>query len=45
MNKMKEKRIPWTELVDKTDPTRRTRPVVTYVFNDGKRKFHAPRKR
>ena len=42
---MKEKRIPWTELVDKSDPTRRTRPVVTYVFNDGKRKFHAPRKR
>ena len=42
---MKEKRIPWIELVDKSDPTRRTRPVVTYVFNDGKRKFHAPRKR
>ena len=42
---MKEKRIPWTELVDKSDPTRRTRPVVTYIFNDGKRKFHAPRKR
>jgi hypothetical protein len=41
----KEKRILWTELIDKTDPTRRTRPVVTYVFNDGKRKFHAPRKR
>ena len=34
------KLIPWTELVDKTDPARRTRPVVTYVFNDGKRIFH-----
>ena len=41
----KEKRIPWTELVDKTDPTRRTRPVVTYVFNDGKRIFHAPKRK
>jgi len=36
----KEKRILWTELVDKTDPERRTRPVVTYIFNDGKRIFH-----
>ena len=34
----KEKRMPWTELVD------RTRPVVTYVFNDGKRVFHAPKR-
>ena len=41
----KEKRIPWTELVDKSDPTRRTRPVVTYVFNDGKRTFHAPKRK
>ena len=41
----KEKRILWTELVDKTDPTRRTRPVVTYVFNDGKRTFHAPKRK
>ena len=41
----KEKRMPWTELVDKSDPTRRTRPVVTYVFNDGKRKFHAPKRK
>jgi len=41
----KEKRIPWMELVDKTDPTRRTRPVVTYVFNDGKRTFHAPKRK
>ena len=41
----KEKKILWTELVDKTDPTRRTRPVVTYVFNDGKRTFHAPKRK
>ena len=41
----KEKRIPWMELVDKTDSTRRTRPVVTYVFNDGKRTFHAPKRK
>ena len=41
----KEKRMPWTELVDKAAPTRRTRPVVTYVFNDGKRMFHAPKRK
>ena len=41
----KEKRMPWTELVDKSDPTRRTRPVVTYVFNDGIRTFHAPKRK
>ena len=36
----KEKRIQWMEYVDKTDPERRTKPVVTYVFNDGERIFH-----
>jgi len=36
----KEKRVQWVEYVDKTDPERRTRPVVTYTFNDGKRIFH-----
>ena len=36
----KEKRVQWMEYVDKTDPDRRTRPVVTYTFNDGKRVFH-----
>ena len=41
----KEKRIPWVQLVEKVDPTIRTRPVVSYVFNDGKRVFHAPSRR
>lgn len=44
MNNTKEKRIPWVELVQKVDPTIRTRPVVSYVFNDGKRVFHAPKR-
>ena len=36
----KEKRIPWTEYVEKTDPGYRSRPVVSYVFDDGKRVFY-----
>jgi hypothetical protein len=36
----KEKRVQWIEHVDKVDPQRRTRPVVTYIFNDGERVFH-----
>ena len=28
------------EHVEKADPGRRSRPVTTYVFNDGKRIFH-----
>ena len=44
-NTKKEKKVPWIALVDSKDPTIRTRPVVTYVFNDGKRTFYKPRKR
>lgn len=44
MTEPKEKRIPWVQLVEKVDPTIRTRPVVSYVFNDGKRVFHAPKR-
>lgn len=36
----KEKEMHWIEVVDKADPTLKTRPVVTYVFNNGKRIFH-----
>ena len=36
----KEKRIQWMEHVEKADPGRRSRPVTTYVFNNGERVFH-----
>jgi len=36
----KEKRVQWLEHVEKVDPHFRSRPVVTYVFNDGQRVFH-----
>ena len=45
MSDPKEKRIPWVKLVEMADPTIRTRPVVSYIFNDGKRVFHAPKRR
>ena len=35
----KEKRIQWMEHVEKADPERRSRPVTTYIFNDGERVF------
>jgi len=40
----KEKSMHWTELVDKVDPTLKTEPVVTYVFNSGKRVFYKGKK-
>ena len=36
----KEKTMTWIELVDQVDPTLKSRPVVTYVFNNGERIFH-----
>ena len=36
----KEKRIQWMEHVEKADPERRSRPVTTYIFNNGERVFH-----
>jgi hypothetical protein len=41
----KEKVISWVEFVEKKDPTRRTRPVASYVFNDGKRTFYTPKRK
>ena len=41
----KETRIPWVELVDKADPARRTKPVVTYIFDNGNRVFYKGRKK
>jgi hypothetical protein len=41
----KEKKIHWAELVDKADPTIRTRPIVTYVFNNGERIFHKAKRK
>tara|TARA_R100001132_G_scaffold24412_1_gene23593 strand:+ start:115 stop:264 length:150 start_codon:yes stop_codon:yes gene_type:complete len=40
----KEKSMHWNELVEKADPTLKTKPVVTYVFNKGERVFHKERK-
>jgi hypothetical protein len=36
----KEKRVQWMEHLEKVDPGYRKRPVVTYVFDQGKRVFH-----
>ena len=36
----KETRVQWMEYIEKIDPGYRTKPVVTYVFNSGKRTFH-----
>lgn len=41
----REKSIPWVELVDRQDPSRKTAPVATYVFDDGRRVFYKPRKK
>lgn len=43
--KKREKKIPWVALVESKDPTIYTRPVATYIFNDGKRTFYKPRKK
>jgi len=40
-----QKKIPWVQLVESKDPTIYTRPVATYVFNDGNRTFYKPRKK
>ena len=40
-----QKKIPWVQLVERKDPTIYTRPVATYVFNDGNRVFYKPRKK
>jgi len=44
-NIKREKKIPWVALVESKDPTIYTRPVATYIFNDGKRTFYKPRKK
>ena len=36
----KEKRVQWLEHVEKVDPGYRSKPVVTYVFDQGRRVFH-----
>ena len=36
----KDKEISWMSLVQHKDPSIYTAPVVTYIFNDGKRIFH-----
>lgn len=41
----KEKKISWIALVESKDPTIYTRPVATYVFNEGQRTFYKPRKK
>jgi hypothetical protein len=43
--KERETSIPWIDLVDRSDPSRRTAPVATYVFDDGRRVFYKPRKK
>jgi len=43
--KQKETRIPWVELVDKVDPSRRTKPVTTYIFDNGNRVFYKGREK
>lgn len=43
--KERETSIPWIDLVDRNDPSRRTAPVATYVFDDGRRVFYKPRKK
>ena len=40
----KQKEVQWTEVVDKLDPTLKSRPIVTYEFNNGKRVFHKPKR-
>lgn len=39
-NIKKDKEISWMSLVQHKDPSIYTAPVVTYIFNDGKRIFH-----
>jgi hypothetical protein len=41
----KEKSIHWGELVEKADPTLKTKPVVTYVFNNGERVFYKEKRK
>jgi hypothetical protein len=44
-NTKREKKIPWVALVESKDPTIYTRPIPTYVFNNGNRTFYKPRKK
>jgi hypothetical protein len=39
-NVKREKEVSWMALVQKKDPSIHTRPVTTYVFDNGKRIFH-----
>jgi len=39
-NIKREKEVSWMSLVQQKDPSIYTRPVVTYIFDDGKRIFH-----
>ena len=41
----KEKSMHWVELVEKVDPTLKTKPVVTYVFNKGERVFYKEKRK
>ena len=41
----KEKSMHWGELVEKADPTLKTKPVVTYVFNKGERVFYKEKRK
>ena len=43
--KKKDTEFSWAELVEKADPSIRTRPVATYTFNNGKRVFYEGRKK
>jgi len=42
-NKDRERSIPWVKLVESRDPSIYTRPVTTYVFDNGNRRFYKPR--
>ena len=44
-NTKREKKIAWVALVESKDPAIYTRPVATYIFNNGKRTFYKPRKK
>jgi len=44
-NVKREKEVSWMALVQQKDPSIYTRPVATYVFNDGKTTFYKPRKK
>jgi hypothetical protein len=43
--KKKDTEFSWVQLVEKSDPSIRTRPVVTYTFDNGNRVFYKGRKK